>query len=62
MARRAVSAGPSRRAARARAAADPCDRAMLFEIAWEVCQQVGGIYTVIRSKVPHMVQRWGRRY
>jgi glycogen(starch) synthase len=26
--------------------------ATLIEIAWEVCNQVGGIYTVIRSKVP----------
>lgn len=36
--------------------------AMLFEIAWEVCQQLGGIYTVIRSKIPSMVERWGSRY
>ncbi|MCP4521531.1 MAG: glycosyltransferase [Cytophagales bacterium] len=28
----------------------------LIEIAWEVCNQVGGIYTVIRSKVPAMMQ------
>ncbi|MFN3840017.1 MAG: glycosyltransferase [Cyclobacteriaceae bacterium] len=26
--------------------------ATLIEISWEVCNQVGGIYTVIRSKVP----------
>jgi len=30
---------------------------MLFEIAWEVCNQVGGIYTVIRSKVPSVVKK-----
>jgi len=35
---------------------------LLVEVAWEVCQQVGGIYTVIRSKVPTMVKRWGGRY
>ena len=35
---------------------------LLFEIAWEVCQQLGGIYTVLRSKAPTMVQRWGKRY
>jgi glycogen(starch) synthase len=34
----------------------------LLEIAWEVCNQLGGIYTVIRSKVPSMVDRWGSRY
>lgn len=27
----------------------------LLEIAWEVCNQVGGIYTVIRSKIPAMM-------
>jgi glycogen(starch) synthase len=35
---------------------------LLFEIAWEVCQQLGGIYTVIRSKVPSIVDHWGSRY
>ena len=34
-------------------------KALLFEVAWEVCNQVGGIYTVIRSKVPAMVDQWG---
>lgn len=27
----------------------------LVEVAWEVCNQVGGIYTVIRSKAPAMM-------
>jgi glycogen(starch) synthase len=36
--------------------------ALLFEVAWEVCWQLGGIYTVIRSKVVSMLQRWGDRY
>ncbi|MEI7657069.1 MAG: glycogen synthase [Phycisphaerae bacterium] len=35
---------------------------MLFEVAWEVCNQVGGIYQVLRSKAPLMVQRWADRY
>jgi len=35
---------------------------MLFEVAWEVCNQVGGIYQVIRSKAPSMTERWGDRY
>ena len=26
--------------------------AVLFEVSWEVCNKVGGIYTVVRSKVP----------
>jgi glycogen synthase len=30
--------------------------ACIVEVAWEVCNQVGGIYTVIRSKVPAMVE------
>src|SRR5688572_2029944 len=28
----------------------------IVEVAWEVCNQVGGIYTVIRSKAPSMVE------
>jgi glycogen(starch) synthase len=36
--------------------------AVLFEIAWEVCSQVGGIYTVLRSKVPATERRWGDDY
>ncbi len=35
---------------------------LVFEIAWEVCQQVGGIYTVIRSKVPFMTAKYQDRY
>ena len=34
----------------------------LFEIAWEVCNQVGGIYQVVRSKVPLMTARWLDQY
>ena len=33
-----------------------------MEIAWEVCNKLGGIYTVLRSKVPSMIERWGNRY
>ena len=35
------------------------ENTFLFEIAWEVCNQVGGIYTVIRSKVPSVIGKWG---
>jgi glycogen(starch) synthase len=34
----------------------------LVEVAWEVCNQVGGIYTVIRSKAPVMMEKWGSNY
>ncbi len=34
----------------------------LIEIAWEVLNQVGGIYTVIRSKVPTVIPKWGNSY
>lgn len=37
-------------------------RKLLIEVAWEVCNQVGGIYTVIRSKVPAMVEKWDDNY
>ncbi|HLT81124.1 MAG TPA: glycosyltransferase [Cyclobacteriaceae bacterium] len=36
--------------------------AYLTEVSWEVCNQVGGIYTVMRSKVPAMVNNWGTNY
>jgi len=35
---------------------------LLIECAWEVCNQVGGIYTVIRSKIPAMIEKWGDNY
>lgn len=35
---------------------------LLLEIAWEVLNQVGGIYTVIRSKVPTVIKKWKDNY
>jgi len=35
---------------------------LLFECAWEVCWQLGGIYTVLRSKANAMLARWDDRY
>ncbi|KAJ2704921.1 glycogen synthase isoform 1 [Coemansia sp. IMI 203386] len=35
---------------------------LLFETAWEVVNKVGGIYTVIKTKVPVTVQEYGDRY
>lgn len=35
---------------------------LLIEVAWEVCNQVGGIYTVIRSKAPAMIQNHSGNY
>src|SRR3989337_2363666 len=40
----------------------PLPKAHLIEIAWEVCNQVGGIYTVIRSKAPCVMEQWAGRY
>ncbi len=37
-------------------------KSYLVEVAWEVCNQVGGIYTVIRSKAPVMVDQWKDQY
>ena len=37
-------------------------KTLLIESAWEVCNQVGGIYTVIRSKIPAAKQIWGDNY
>ena len=35
---------------------------LLAEVGWEVCNPVGGIYQVLRSKAPSMVNRWQNRY
>ena len=35
---------------------------VLFECAWEVANKVGGIYTVIKTKVPVTVSEFGDRY
>jgi glycogen(starch) synthase len=35
---------------------------MLFEVAWEVCWQLGGIYTVLKTKADCMIDRWDDRY
>ena len=40
----------------------PSNSALLVEVAWEVCNQVGGIYTVIRSKAPVMVDNWSGHF
>lgn len=34
-------------------------RNILFEVSWEACNQVGGIYTVLRSKTPSMIDKFG---
>jgi glycogen(starch) synthase len=38
------------------------ENTLLTEVAWEVCNQVGGIYTVIQSKVPATKLKWGNNY
>jgi glycogen synthase len=38
------------------------DRPILVEVAWEICQQVGGIHTVLKTKAPTMIDRWGNNY
>ena len=34
----------------------------LFEVSWEVCNKVGGIYTVIATKALHLKSQLGRRH
>ncbi len=38
------------------------DSSLLIEVAWETVNQVGGIYTVIRSKSPFTVNSWRDNY
>lgn len=35
---------------------------ILFEVSWEVCNKVGGIYTVVKSKAAKMVEVYGDNY
>ncbi|WP_165940007.1 glycosyltransferase [Dyadobacter psychrotolerans] len=35
---------------------------ILFEIAWEVCNQIGGIFTYLKSKIPVMIDTYGDDY
>ncbi|MDP3764872.1 MAG: glycogen/starch synthase [Nanoarchaeota archaeon] len=35
---------------------------ILFEVSWEVCNKVGGIYTVVKSKAAKMVEMYGSDY
>ena len=32
---------------------------VLFEVSWEVCNKVGGIYTVVKSKAARIVETYG---
>lgn len=34
----------------------------VFEVSWEICNKVGGIYTVIKSKVPRMMSYYKKIY
>ncbi|MCK9462133.1 MAG: glycosyltransferase [Proteobacteria bacterium] len=38
------------------------DDRLLVEVGWEVCNQVGGIYTVLRTKSQVTTRRYGDRY
>lgn len=38
------------------------EQTYLLESAWEVCNPIGGIHTVIRSKVPTVSKKWGSKY
>src|SRR3990167_6406733 len=35
---------------------------MLFEVSWEVCNKVGGIYTVLTTKAREVVSYYGQNY
>ena len=35
---------------------------VLFEVSWEVCNKVGGIYTVVKSKAAQMMEYYKDNY
>lgn len=40
----------------------PPENAILFEVAWEVANKVGGIYTVLQTKARVTADEWGEGY
>uniref|UniRef100_A0ACB8FMX4 Glycogen [starch] synthase, liver n=1 Tax=Sphaerodactylus townsendi TaxID=933632 RepID=A0ACB8FMX4_9SAUR len=40
----------------------PVEDLLLFEVAWEVTNKVGGIYTVIQTKAKVTLDEWGENY
>ncbi|CAM2097634.1 glycogen [starch] synthase, liver [Lepidochelys kempii] len=40
----------------------PVEDLLLFEVAWEVTNKVGGIYTVIQTKAKITIDEWGENY
>ncbi len=34
----------------------------LFEVSWEVCNKVGGIHTVVKSKIHEAIKKFGENY
>ncbi|XP_008288444.1 glycogen [starch] synthase, liver isoform X1 [Stegastes partitus] len=40
----------------------PVEDLLLFEVAWEVTNKVGGIYTVIQTKAKVTVDEWGENF
>ncbi|KAG7456203.1 hypothetical protein MATL_G00249230 [Megalops atlanticus] len=40
----------------------PVEDLLLFEVAWEVTNKVGGIYTVIQTKAKLTVDEWGENF
>ncbi|XP_025257703.1 glycogen [starch] synthase, liver isoform X3 [Theropithecus gelada] len=40
----------------------PVEELLLFEVAWEVTNKVGGIYTVIQTKAKTTADEWGDNY
>lgn len=40
----------------------PTNADCFFEVSWEICNKVGGIYTVIKSKAPQMMKHYKNLY
>ena len=62
MAAKKAKSTSRRKTPKRRSAAGRSREPLLVEVAWEVVNQLGGIYTVMRSKVPAMAERWDSRY
>lgn len=55
-------AGPAMHSPRMHTAMPRFPDTLLFEVSWEVCNKVGGIHTVVRSKAAQAVAEFGDGY
>jgi len=62
MAKKRIPASKSKVKDKSAAVDSSAKDTLIVEVSWEACNQVGGIYTVLRSKVAAMKEQYGDNY